>query len=81
MIEYGWHDLMGNIGVLLIVGAYFALQSGRLVSTHVSYSLLNGFGAILILVSLYFEFNLSAFIIECLWLVISIYGLVKRVVA
>lgn len=79
MIEYGWHDFVGNIGVLLVVGSYFALQAGKLVSTDISYSIMNGIGAILIMVSLYFDFNLSSFIIECVWLLISIYGLVRRV--
>jgi hypothetical protein len=33
-------------------------------------------GAALVLVSLYFEFNFSAFLIESFWLAISILGLV-----
>ena len=78
MFEYGWHDLVGNVGVVLIVGVYFALQSGRLAASDLRFSVLNGLGALLILVSLYFEFNLSAFIVELVWLLISIYGLVRR---
>jgi hypothetical protein len=37
----------------------------------------NGLGASLILVSLTFEFNLSAFFIEVFWLVISTHGIVR----
>jgi len=39
------------------------------------YSLTNAAGALLVLISLCFQFNLSAFIIEFFWLIISLYGL------
>ena len=39
------------------------------------YSLLNGLGALLIMVSLIYNFNLSSFVIEIAWLMISAYGL------
>jgi hypothetical protein len=40
-------------------------------------SLINGLGALLILVSLFFNFNLSSFTIEVVWLLISAYGIGK----
>jgi hypothetical protein len=40
----------------------------------VAYSLANALGAVLILVSLYFDFNLSAVIIELFWAAISLMG-------
>lgn len=67
-------DVLGTLGVSMIIVTYVLLQSGRLQSTQLSYSLLNAVGAALILVSLYFSFNLSAFIVEAFWLIISIYG-------
>ena len=78
MIEfsgYHWHDFVGNVGVAMIVGTYLLLQIGRMRSTAVAYSLLNALGAILIVVSLCFDFNLSSMIIEIFWLAISGYGL------
>jgi hypothetical protein len=36
---------------------------------------LNGLGALFILYSLWFDFNLSAFLIELIWLLISLVGL------
>lgn len=78
MIDYAWHDLVGNIGVACILGTYLALQAGRMKPDDASYSIINGLGALLILVSLYFDFNLSSFVIECFWLVISVYGLLRR---
>lgn len=75
-MEYAWHDLVGNLGVALIVFAYLGLQIGRLDGRTVSYSLINGIGATLILVSLRFNFNLSSFVIEIFWLAISLVGMV-----
>lgn len=76
-MTYVWHDLLGNIGVLLIVMCYLLLQMGRLSAERLSYSLANGLGAFLILVSLAFEFNLSAFLMEGAWLLVSIYGVLR----
>ena len=75
-MEYTWHDLVGNLGVALIVLAYLGLQIGRLDGRAMSYSVMNGLGASLILVSLWFNFNLSSFIIEIFWLAISGVGIV-----
>ncbi len=74
---YGWHDLFGIIGVVLILVSYMLLQLEKLSATSFSYSATNGLGALLILVSLMYDFNLPAFIIEAFWLLISIYGVVR----
>ena len=76
-MTYGWHDLLGIIGVVLIIATYMLLQLEKLSATSFLYSATNGLGASLILVSLIYEFNLSAFIIEAFWLLISIYGIVR----
>lgn len=70
-------DVLGTIGVAMIIITYVLLQTGRLQSTQLSYSLLNAVGAALILISLYYSFNLSAFIVEAFWLIISVYGIVR----
>ena len=70
-------DLAGFIGVLLIIVAYLLLQLDKLPSSSTSYSLLNAAGALLIIVSLMFKFNLSAFIVETFWLLISLFGLTR----
>ena len=76
-MEYELHDLIGNVGVLLILGTYLLVQLRRLDATGVPYLLANGLGAGLILVSLARDFNLSAFLIELVWLLISLYGLAR----
>ncbi len=69
---------MGTVGVLLIIVAYALLQLDKLSSSAVSFSLLNAAGAGLIIVSLLFYFNLSAFMMEFFWFVLSLFGAVRR---
>jgi hypothetical protein len=76
-MDYLWSDLVGNIGVFLILLSYVLLQLEKLKSTQLVYSAFNAIGAILVLVSLAFTFNLSSFIIEVFWLIISFFGLFK----
>jgi hypothetical protein len=76
-LNYGWFDLVGNIGVLLMVIAYLLLQLEKLSSSAFSYLLLNTIGAVLVLISLTYRFNLSAFLMEAFWLLISLYGLTR----
>jgi len=70
-------NILGIAGVVLILTAYLALQLEKMDPKSVAYSFLNGAGAAFILVSLYFDFNLSAALIESAWLLISIFGLFK----
>ena len=74
-------DLAGFIGVLLIVVAYLLLQLEKLPSSSPRYSLLNAGGALLIIVSLIFAFNLSAFIVEAFWFLISLLGLWRSLIS
>ncbi len=76
-MTYGWHDLFGMIGVVLFLISYMLLELEKLLATSFLYSATNGVGALLILVSLMYDFNLPAFIIEAFWLLISIYGVVR----
>jgi hypothetical protein len=76
-LNYGWFDLVGNVGVLMMVIAYLLLQLEKLSSSATSYLLLNAVGAVMVIISLTFHFNLSAFLMEAFWLLISLYGLAK----
>ncbi|MBB4657690.1 CBU_0592 family membrane protein [Parvularcula dongshanensis] len=68
-------DLVGFFGVALLIGAYAALQIGRLRQENPWYSGLNALAAALITVSLIFSFNAASFVIEVFWFAISLYGL------
>ena len=76
-MSYAWYDLLGNIGVVMMLVAFFLLQAQRMGAQDLSYLLLNGVGAVLVLISLCFAFNLSAFVIETAWVGISVYGIVR----
>ncbi|MEM1404831.1 MAG: hypothetical protein AAGG55_15955 [Pseudomonadota bacterium] len=76
-MDYSIIDFLGNVGVALILLAYLALQLERVSATSLAYGAMNAVGAALILVSLYFDFNLSAFLMELFWLLISLYGIGK----
>lgn len=74
-MNYTWVDAVGNVGVLLVLGAYLGLQLGRLNIRGAAYSAFNAVGAVLLLVSLTVNFNLSSVVIEIFWLAISLIGL------
>lgn len=72
-----WYDAIGLLGVAAILAAYALLQVGRLAADAPAFSAANAFGAALVLISLWFDFNLSATVVEGAWLVISLYGLAR----
>lgn len=74
IMSFHLFDLAGFIGVLLIIVAYLLLQLEKLPSSSPRYSLLNAVGALLIMISLVFAFNLSAFLVEAFWFLISLLG-------
>lgn len=75
-MNYGLLDLVGNVGVLMLMVAYLLLQLNRL-SSGLIYSVLNAVGASLIVISLFTNFNLSAFLMEVFWVLISLLGIYR----
>lgn len=76
-MHYAFHDFIGNIGLVLLLGTYLLLQLGKIDSTRLLYSLLNALASLLIGTSLLFAFNMSAFLVEAFWFVISLYGVAR----
>jgi hypothetical protein len=74
-MNYGLIDVVGIIGVAIIVVAYLLLQLERLKGTDLSYSVMNAVGASLIVASLIVDFNLSALLMEVFWVLISCIGI------
>ena len=69
------YDIIGILGVIMILIAYALVQLGKLHVKDLSYSILNAIGDFLILISLLIDFNLSAFLMEFFWLIFSILGI------
>ena len=74
-----WFDWIGMLGTLMVLAAFFLLQAGRLSGTGITYQLLNLFGAGGVLVSLLGKFNVSVFLLELTWVLISAYGIVRTI--
>lgn len=71
-------NIIGNIGVVCFLSAFFLLQKGKLLHTGLVYLGLNLAGAILLMISLLIQWNLSAFLLEAAWAIISIWGICKH---
>lgn len=76
-MNYGLLDFVGNVGVVVLMVTYLLLQLNRLRSDDLAYSLLNAIGATLIVLSLLVNFNLSAFLMEVFWVLISFVGIYR----
>ena len=72
-----YSNIIGILGVFLVLLAYFLLQSNIISNKEARFSLLNLIGAVLILYSLLFHWNLASVIIEIAWITISIQGLIS----
>ena len=72
-----WSDIVGNMGVLLLVGTYAALQADKIDPKGFWYSFNNMMVAILVTVSLVYTPNLASIVIEFFWFIISVFGLLK----
>jgi hypothetical protein len=78
--EYSFPRDHRNLGAALIVVTYLLIQLRRMQVSDIRYSVLNATGAALILYSLSVDFNLSAFVIEAFWLLISCLGVMAKVI-
>jgi paired small multidrug resistance pump len=72
-----WYDWTGIAGTLMVLAAFYLLQAGRVSGTGLVYQLLNLFGAGGVLVSLWGKFNVSVFVLELAWMLVSLYGIVR----
>jgi len=76
-MNYGPVDFLGNVGVVVLMVTYLMLQLNKLSSNGLAYSLLNAIGASMIVVSLLYDFNLSALLMEVFWVLISLVGIYR----
>jgi hypothetical protein len=77
-MQLGLFRAIGLLGAAIFVVAYFANQARWLSAEDWRFPAANLAGALLILVSLFGEWNLPSVVIEAFWAAISVYGLMKR---
>lgn len=70
-------NTVGLVGVTFLLSAYLLLSTNKISSQSLQYQLLNLTGAVLILFSLCFHFNLASFVIELAWITISLIGIYR----
>jgi len=70
-------DFVGLVGVAAYLSAYGLLQLGKLKFEDWRYAFLNGIGALAILYSLTFDFNMPSFITQAMWLIFTIIGYLR----
>ena len=75
-----WTDIVGVVGVAMILAAYAAATLGKLDVKGAVSLFANFAGASLILLSLAVDFNLSALLMEGSWALVSLAGLVRLLV-
>ncbi len=71
-------NIIGIGGMCCFLLAYFFLQKGRMQPQSYDYLFMNLAGAVLIIISLLWDWNLSAFLLEVAWFFITGYGIWKR---
>lgn len=71
-------QLIGLLGFLVYILAFGWVQIGWMDGNSAKYSLCNVLAASLVAVSLIAEFNLSSALIQGSWILIGLFGLVKR---
>jgi hypothetical protein len=70
------YDIIGIFGMSITVVAYFSL-SFNILKAGVLYQLMNALGSTGLIISLVVHYNLSAMILESIWLAISLGSIVK----
>ncbi len=80
-LNLAWYDWIGIAGTVMVLGGFLLLQAGRISGTSISYQLINLFGSGGVLVSLLGKFNMSVFVLELTWMLISVYGIARTLKA
>jgi len=70
-------DIIGIFGVVLIILSFFLVQAEKITSDSSFYLYSNFIGAVMLLFSLYYHWNLASVIVEIMWLFISSYGIIR----
>ncbi len=74
--------ILGIVGTIFCITAYGLLTAHKISAHSMTFYVMNCIGAILLLISIAWDFDLGDFggvLIEVCWIVISLYGMLKSV--
>lgn len=72
-----FYDVIGIIGVVIILISYLLLNMNKLSSANPIYPISNACGSCMIFISLMYDWNLASVVIEAAWISISLYGVYR----
>ena len=75
--SFGYVDVIGTAGTLIVVAAYFGTQMRLINSDDLVFPVLNLAGSVLIGFSLFHNFNLASALMEFFWIAISLLGIFR----
>lgn len=75
--DIAWYEILGLAGIAMSIGAYARLQWRRDFAKTLTYSVINLVSAIMVGVSLWFQWNTASFIGNLLFGFISVYGVYR----
>jgi predicted membrane protein len=70
-------DIFGLFGVIIVLGTYLLMQMDKLPTSGLLFSLFNFIGSVFLLISLMGDWNLSSVVVEIIWQLISVYGMIS----
>lgn len=74
-------NIVGWIGAILVIAAYFLVSTKKLSPTSVTYQLMNLFGALGVGVIVFIQKAYPSLAIQIVWSLIAIYGLYKSILS
>jgi len=77
--ELSYVDVIGTVGTLIVVAAYFGTQTRLINSDDLIFPMMNLLGSLLISFSLIHNFNLASALMEIFWIAISLLGIYQSV--
>ena len=69
--------IIGLLGVFTVLAAYALVSFGRWRGDDPRYQWLNIVGTLGILVSLIYQYNLPSVVAQCMWILLSVVGLIR----
>lgn len=72
-------NAVGLFGVVMVMVAYLLLTVGRWTADLLRYHMFNFLGALFLLFSLFFDWNLPSVVIQIAWMLISLVGMYRVV--